>query len=175
LISRQLRLPLLVQSCGSRHCSTLPLFSCRYLGNGCHATRGLDVLAHATCGPDVHDRDTRGPGVHAHATRGPGIHVGATRGPSITERVFVCATHGLGFTLRPTPPPLCTSDDIRLSSRSTPTSGRRSTTPSPWLVTPPHPPDGHPSCRRCHQARRSSTALRCHCSPDTVSGPDLCP
>jgi hypothetical protein len=37
------------------------------------------------------------------------------------------------------PPPLCTSDDIRLPSRSTPTSGHRSTTPSPWLVTPTAP------------------------------------
>jgi hypothetical protein len=36
-------------------------------------------------------------------------------------------------------PPLCTNDDIRLPRRSPPAPGRRSTTPSPWLVTPTAP------------------------------------
>jgi hypothetical protein len=47
---RRLGLPLLVQSCGSCHCSTLPLFCYRYA----RATRGLNVHARATRDTDVH-------------------------------------------------------------------------------------------------------------------------
>jgi hypothetical protein len=54
-----------------------------------------------------------------------------TRGPD----VFVCATRGLSFTLHQAPP-WCTSNDIRPLCQSPLASGRRSTTPSPWLVTP---------------------------------------
>jgi hypothetical protein len=72
-------------------------------------------------------------------------------------------------------PPLCTSDDIQLPHQSPPALGRWSTTPSPWLVTPQHPPDGHPSCCRGHQTCGSSTVLCRRRSPDTVSGSDLCP
>jgi hypothetical protein len=36
--SRRLGLPLLAQSCGSSHCSTLPFFCCRYLGDYRHAS-----------------------------------------------------------------------------------------------------------------------------------------
>jgi hypothetical protein len=81
--SRRLGLPFLVQSCGSCHCSTLPLISCRYLGDCRHATRGPDAPAGSTCRPDVPAR--------------------ATRGTGITIHVFVWASHDLGFTLRPAP------------------------------------------------------------------------
>jgi hypothetical protein len=39
----------------------------------------------------------------------------------------------------PSPPPLCTSDNIRLLRQSPPAPSRQSTTPSLWLVTPATP------------------------------------
>jgi hypothetical protein len=39
------------QSCGSRHCSTLPFFCCRYLRDCRHATRGPGTPARSTRGP----------------------------------------------------------------------------------------------------------------------------
>jgi hypothetical protein len=46
--SRRLAFPLLVQSCDSHDCSTLPLFCCRYFGDCRHATHGPDTPALAT-------------------------------------------------------------------------------------------------------------------------------
>jgi hypothetical protein len=74
----------------------------RYWAKSIYATTYLGDYRHTMRCPDV----------HARATHGPVAHTRATRGTDVTIRVFVCTTHGLGFTLRPTPPPLCTSDDI---------------------------------------------------------------
>jgi hypothetical protein len=97
----------------------------------------------------------------------------ATRGTGVVVCVFVHDMHGLSFTLHPTP--WCTSDYFRSPRWSPPATSCRSTTLSPWQVTPQHPPNGHLSCCRSHQARGLSTTLRRHYSHDTFIGPDLCP
>jgi hypothetical protein len=90
-------------------------------GTPTRTKRGPGVHARATCGPDgratcglgAHACAMRGPGALAHAIRGsgaparatcgPGAHARASHGIGVATRVFVCATHGLGFTVRPTP------------------------------------------------------------------------
>jgi hypothetical protein len=67
----------------------------RYWAKSLYATTYLGDYRHTMRCPDV----------HARATHGPVAHTRATRGTDVTIRVFVCTTHGLGFTLRPTPPP----------------------------------------------------------------------
>jgi hypothetical protein len=121
-----------------------------------------------------HHTQPRCPGPHhvgpgARAPRSPGVPAHATRGLD----VFVRAMRGLGLTLHRAPP-WCISDDIWPPRRCPLALGHWSTTLSSWLVTPQHPPDGHLSCCRGHQARGSSTTLRRRRSPDTISGPDLC-
>jgi hypothetical protein len=66
-----------------------------------HATCGPVNPAHATCGADAPDR----------AMHSPDIAFCTTRGICVTICVFVYATCGLGFTLRPAP--WCTSEDIQ--------------------------------------------------------------
>jgi hypothetical protein len=74
-----------------------------------------------------HPRDTD---VHVCVTRGSDSLAHATGGPSAHTR----ASHGLGFTLRQAPPPL-----VYQRRHPAPVSSRRSTTPSPLLVTPAAP------------------------------------
>jgi hypothetical protein len=66
---------------GSRDCSTLPLFWCKYFGDCRHAMHGPGAPACAMHGPDTPTRATRDPRVRARTMR----------------------STDLGFTLHPTP------------------------------------------------------------------------
>jgi hypothetical protein len=127
----------------------------------------------STRSPDVQACATRSPDVHAHATRGPSALAmrGIARaicGTDVAARIFIRTTHGLGFTLRPTPL-------VYQRRHPAPTPDRRSTTPSLWLVNHTQHTQRSPACCRGYQARGLSTTLCHRCSPDTVSGTDLCP